>query len=475
MRRYRIPGLSLTVVERGRPTRSQGFGYRDREGRLPATARTVYGIASVTKSFTALAILRLEADRKLSVRDPVVRHLPEFGTPEPRWTRRITLHHFLTHSSGLPPLPSIYYASIRSFARDPPYDPRVARRVGIDPDHAPIDTYEGVMEFLRTTPYRMLGPPGAHFSYSNEAFGLLGAVVERVTGQTFESYLEEALLRPLGMRSTTFDTGIMRRLPEVSTPYSPKRTGSRHGLVPATDWWEDTCLRAAGGLRTNVEDLARYVGMFLDGGRVGRERLLPARSIERMLTPQVEIFPGLGYGYGFAVRPDYHGNPIAFHDGGLPGVSSIVALLPKKGLGGAALANAEQVPAPGVLMAALNERLGLPLRTPLRDVPARVGSHRPLREYAGWYCSGEGIWARVTPLPDGLRIDYCGIENTTRDLRFRTAGKDRFVARRRGLSGEIRFERNRNGTVWALFTGWRLVRRRDPRDLPRARTGGIVW
>jgi CubicO group peptidase (beta-lactamase class C family) len=475
MRRWKTPGLSLAVVQRGRPLTSQGFGFRDREGRLPATPRTVYGIASVTKSFTALAILRLEEEGALSTSDPVVRHLPEFGTPDGRWTRRITLHHFLTHSSGLPPLPSIYYTSIRSFGRDPPYDRRVARRVGVDPDHAPIDTYEGILEYLRTARYRLLGPPGAQFSYSNEAFGLLGAVVERASGRTFESYLEESVLRPLGMRSTTFDTGIMRRSAEVTTPYSPKRTGGRHGFIPASDWWEDTCLRAAGGLRTNVEDMARYVEMFLNRGRIGRERVFRPRSIERVLTPHVAIYPGLGYGYGVAIRPNYHGTTVAFHEGGLPGVSSIFAIAPQKGLGAVVLANAEQVPSRQVLRAALNERLGLPLTTPLQDIPPIRRSHTPLSGYTGWYCSGEGIWVQVTPSRNALRADFRGIELTARGLRLEPAGQDRFVLLGLGPRAEVRFERTAHGRVWALFLGWRLLRRREPRELPRARTGGILW
>ena len=160
MRQGRIPGLALGLVRGGRTVLARGYGFRDRAHRAPATPDTIFGIASMTKSFTALSILRLQEDRKLRVTDPVVRHLPEFRTAEPRRTSRITLEHFLTHSSGLPPLPSIYYTSGRSIARDPPYDPRVARRVGIDPDHPPIDTYEGLMEFLGTTRYRLLGPPG---------------------------------------------------------------------------------------------------------------------------------------------------------------------------------------------------------------------------------------------------------------------------------------------------------------------------
>jgi CubicO group peptidase (beta-lactamase class C family) len=108
MRQAKIPGLSLTLMRGGRTVLSKGYGYRNVREREPATPRTIYGMASMTKSFTALGIHRLQESRLLKVTDLVVRHLPEFVTPEPRWTRRIQIHHFLTNSSGLPPLPSIY-------------------------------------------------------------------------------------------------------------------------------------------------------------------------------------------------------------------------------------------------------------------------------------------------------------------------------------------------------------------------------
>jgi CubicO group peptidase (beta-lactamase class C family) len=478
IRRAKIPGVSLGVVHHGRRVVELGYGFRDREQGLPATPRTVYGIASMTKSFTALAILQLQERGLLRVTDPVVRHLPEFRTPEPRRTRAIQLHHFLTHSSGLPPLPSIYYTSARSNARDPAYDPKVARRVGIDPDHSPIDTYEGILEYLATTPYRLLGPPGAQFSYSNEAFGLLGAVIERASGRPYERFVEDEILRPAGMHSSTFDTGIMFRLPEVTTLYSPNWTHPKQGWSASQEWWEDTCLRAAGALRTNIEDLFRYLEIYLRNGRVGRERIVSPDSLAAMLRPAVEIQPGLSYGYGIAVRPDYHGHLLAFHSGGLKGVSSMFAVVPELGLGGAVLANADSVPSERLLEGAMNQRLGLPLGTPFIPVPPRsppLPSQRSLREYAGWYCSGEGIWTKVTSRRGHLRLDYRGIEVTTRGLKLVPLGADRFRVRVGGSTGHVEFVRNPAGRVWALKTGWRLVRRRDLRELPRARRGRMVW
>ncbi len=476
MRRWKVPGASVGIVERGRRTVFRSYGYRDRERRLPVSERTVFGLASVTKSFTALALLRLQEEGKLSVHDPVVRYLPEFGTPDPRASRKITLHHFLTHSSGLPPLPSIYYTTVRALHEDPPFDPRAARRVGIDPDHAPIDTYAELMEYLRKARYRLLGPPGAQFSYSNEGFGLLGAVVERVTGRTHESYLEEAVLRPAGMRSTTYDPGVLFRYPEVTVLYSPRRTGRRRGWAPSETWWSDTCLRACGGLRSNAEDLARYLQIYLHEGRVDGERVVTARSVRAMTQPHVPVEGGVSYGYGIEVRPDYPGSPIYFHSGGLPGVSSHFVVAPRRGVAGVVLTNAEGVSAPRVVMAEVNARLGRPLDTPPFAVPRPIREpDRPLREYTGWFGSGEGIWVRVTAAGAQLRLDFRGIELVVEDLRARPAGHDRFVVRFGGAPGEVRFGRDRRGRVSSFFVGHRWLRRRTAAERRGARRGRTVW
>lgn len=475
MRRWKVPGASLAVVERGRRSATRSYGYRDRELRLAASPRTVFGLASVTKSFTALAILRLEEEGRLSTRDPIVRHLPEFGTPGTGTTRRITIHHFLTHTSGLPPLPSLHYTAARSLARDPAYDRREARREGADPDRPPIDTYEQMMDFLRTSRYRLLGPPGRFFSYSNEGFGLLGAVIERASGRTYESYVEEEILRPAEMRSTTFDTGVMLRCPEVATLYSPKPTGTRHGLVPSQTWWEESCLRACGALRSNVEDMARYVQIFLNAGRVDGERIVTPASIQKMTAAHAEVSTGLHYGYGVVIRLDYHGTSLVYHGGALPGVSSFFAVAPRRHLGGVVLTNVANVRPELALMSEINARLGLPITTPIEEVPRTIEPGPFLREYEGWYGSGEGEWFEVRALRNVLWLDFHGTAGKLRGLRLRAAGHDRFVYRFGGKAEEARFERDRRGSLWAVFHHWRLVRRRPAKEFRRARKGTTVW
>ncbi len=473
--RRRIPGLALGLVAGDRTVLARGFGFRDVAARAPATVHTIFGIASMTKSFVAMALLRLAEHGALRISDPVVRHLPGFRTPEPRRTAKITLAHLLSHSSGLPPLPSIYYTAARSLSRDPPYDPRVARRVGIDPDHPPIDTYEGLLDYLATARYRLLGPPGAQFSYSNEGYGLLGAVIERTSGERFERYLEEEVLRPAGMRHTMFDTGIMLREPEVTTLYSPNWHRPKGRLVASQEWWEDASLRAAGSLRTHVADLMRYVGIYLHGGRAGRERILSSASLEEMLRPRIEVAPGVAYGYGLAILPDYHGHLVAYHGGGLKGVASEFAVLPRDGIGGAVLANADGAPSHLALHAGINRLLGLPLATPFEEVPRGRRHPGPLGEYAGWYASGEGIWCRIRPQRAGLRLDFRGIEYIDQGLRLRPVGDDGFALRKGGESRYFRFLRDERGKVRSVHLGWRWVRRRSVPELRRARTGGIVW
>jgi CubicO group peptidase (beta-lactamase class C family) len=474
-RSEKIPGLAIGLIRDGRAVLSEGAGVRDRERDLPATPRTIFGLASITKSFTALTVLRLAEHGQLRVRDPVVRWLPEYRTPNRAWSRRTTLHHLLTHTSGLPPLPSIYYTASRSFALDLPYDPAVARRVGIDTERRPIDTYEGLLEYLATERYRPLGPPGARFSYSNEAFGLLGAVIERVTGRTYESVLDEEILRPAEMRSTTFDHGIMLRAPEVTVLYSPNRRRPQRGLVGSEIWWEQSCMRAAGALRSNVEDLTRYVELFVRGGRVGRERIVAAASLDRMLRPSFEVQPGQFYGYGVMVQPDWHGTVVVQHSGGLPGVSSNFAALPRKGIAGVVLANREQANATRVLRGALNVLGGWPVDAPYVDAPPVAPARSPLRAYEGWYCSGEGIWAQVRARRDRLRVDFRGIEETERNLTFRPAGADRFVLRSRGAWIPLGFLRDRSGRIEAADLGLRILRRRTAVERRGAARGRMVW
>ncbi len=475
IRRGAVPGLIFSAARAGRPTLTRSYGHSDAEDRVAPTPATVHGVASVTKSFTCVAILQLAEEGRLSVQDPVARHLPDFGLPDSRATRRIRLHHLMTHTSGLPPLPAIYYEMARSLRLDESFDARACRRVGIDVDRPPVETYPELLAYLRRERFRLLGPPGEVFSYSNEGFGLLGAVIEVVSGERYERLLEDRIFRPAGMRQTTFDLGVVRRFADVATTFTRVRRVKRFRTVPAPAPWEMSCMRAAGALSTNVEDLLRYLEMYRTGGRIGEARILSARSARAMTTPYVEAEPGKYYGYGLSVAPGYHGATVIGHSGGLKGVSSYVAAIPERGITAAGLSNFDLAPTGAVVHAAMNTLLGLPPAEPLVRYRRRRHAGRPLSAYEGLYGSGEGIWVRVQARRRHLRLDFTGIEILARGIRAYPYDRDAFVVGKRYQPGTVRFVFDGGSRPSSVALGWRVVRRRSEADWDRVARHPLVW
>ncbi|MBX5476970.1 MAG: beta-lactamase family protein, partial [Clostridia bacterium] len=331
---YGTPGASVAIAEDGRMTYHHGFGYRDAEERLPITPDTVFGIGSITKSFTAMCIMKLQEAGKLSVYDPVVRYLPEFRTPDPELTRQMTIHHFLTHTSGLPPLPSLMRALARSMREDPDVDqPEARKRIE---EAEPVDTYEQLLECIANTPFELLGPPGEFFSYSNDAYALLGAIVARVSGQSFTEYLRKEILEPAGMTSTTMDVPEGPAFPDVSSLYIEKEKDGKEWIKKSPVWWQAPAMDAAGFLRSSARDMLRYLEIFRTGGRVGDRRILSEESVREMTAPRVQVSPTMYYGYGLMITPDYHGVTLVEHGGNVKGVSAYMSVVPERGWTGVA-------------------------------------------------------------------------------------------------------------------------------------------
>jgi hypothetical protein len=153
-----------------------------------------------------------------------------------------------------------------------------------------------------------------------------------------------------------------------------------------------------------------------------------------------------------------------------------VAVLPKKGITSASLLNLGGAEDSGVaVQAGINFLVGRPLSEPLSDIPPNPPKPSTFREYAGYYCSGEGIWFRARALRTGLRLDFIGVEFTQKNLRVAPNGHDEFILGRRGRKGYVRFERDTQGRIWAAFVGWRLTRRRSVREMALARKNRLVW
>jgi CubicO group peptidase (beta-lactamase class C family) len=273
-----VPGASVLVVRDGKTVVRRTYGLSNMEDNVPATPASNYRLASVTKQFTAAAILLLAQDGKLTVDDRAKRWLPSL----PAAAERITIRHLLTHTSGL-----IDYEDVMEGATLPLRDADVLRLLEIHD--------------------RLNFQPGSAYRYSNSGYALLALIVERASEQTFATFLRNRLFVPLGMNNTVaLEEGI-------STV--PNRA---YGYTLASDGWKrtDQSLTSAvlgdGGIYSSIDDLARW-DAALNG-----TRLLTAESLREAFTPATDTdVAGAKYGFGWFLKDGrmYHtGETIGFRN-----------------------------------------------------------------------------------------------------------------------------------------------------------------
>lgn len=466
-----VPGVAVAASQDGRLVYERGFGWADRERQAPIDGETLFGIGSITKSVTAVAILQLAEQGRLRLDAPASAYLPELSEFLAPQGPGLTLHHFLTHTTGLPPLPLLTSAMAGSMALDPTAQDQLAHLA--DLGLPPADDRATYLDLLRRLPFPWLGPPGRWFSYSNDAYGLLGAVIERVSGTRYEDYVQRHILEPAGMSRTLFDAKRLSSLDNVATLYA--RTARSDGSedpslpVPSPIWREAPALVAAGFLKSTVRDLLRYLTLFADGGVVGGARLLEPASVRTMTHGHVAVRPGYDYGYGLGVTP-YRGLTVIGHSGGLKGISAYVALVPERRWAVAVLMNLAEVAASRVGAALINCWLGLDPDAPLTAIPPTTPPD-DLSPYLGRYYSGEDREDIEILARDGALV----LHTADAEQILRAAGPEVFVA---GSGNEVTWvqPRRRDGRVFAVMVQTRTLPRRclwDEVGYPVLRPAGV--
>lgn len=397
---YQIPGIAVGLGQDGEPVYTGGFGYRNVEQQLPITPDTLFGIGSITKSFTCVAILQLAEAGKLSVDDLVTRYLPEFRTPNAEYTKHMTIHHFMTHSAGLPPLPTLGHALAKSVEGDPAAESSSSSKASAK--QAILNTYEELMDYIASLDFELLGPPCQTFSYSNDAYALLGTIIERASGQSYVEYMDSHILRPAGMSRSTFSPEVAACDADAATLYA--RRGDDDGEVYAAPiWWDAPTMLAAGFLKSTTSDMLRYAEIYRNGGVVGDERILSAESVGRMMKPYIECDPDRYYGYGLMITPNYHGTMLVDHGGALKGIAAQLTVLPEKGITGVALANLAGVPSFDILLGAINERLGLSVDSKRVEFAFKETPSADQEKFAGEYSSGEDMNVKISGVDGELQ------------------------------------------------------------------------
>jgi CubicO group peptidase (beta-lactamase class C family) len=378
MDRMRVPGLAWGVVIDGELVRSGGMGVRETASAAPVDADTVFRIASMTKSFTALAILQLRDAGTLSLDDPVTRHVPEFASVSlpTSDSPAITIRHLLTHSEGLP--------------EDNPWGDRQ------------LAVAEETLSawLLKGLPFST--PPATAFEYSNYGFALLGRIVANASGMPYDDYVTRRILQPLGMTSTAFD---QRNVPSarLASGYRPAETG--WVLEPSLS---HGAFGSMGGLFTSARDLGRYVAFMSsawpprddeDNGPVKRSSLREMQQGQRLSSfdvsrgaPDAPISAAArAYGYGLEARTDCRVRHLVAHGGGLPGFGSNMTWLPEHGVGVLVMANRTYAAGRAVARVILERLAASGALQPRRVVPspALVRAHDRITALVNRWNDGE--------------------------------------------------------------------------------------
>jgi|WetSurMetagenome_2_1015567.scaffolds.fasta_scaffold20460_4 CubicO group peptidase (beta-lactamase class C family) len=308
VRRFNIPGASLAIVEGDQIVHARGFGKARPDGETP-TPQTPFFIGSLTKSFTALAVMQLVEAGKIELDAPVQRYLPWFRVADPQASAQVTVRHLVNQTSGLPMLPGMTNLA--------------------DVDHRP-DAAERQVRALSTL--EITRPVGSKFEYSNLNYNVLGLIVEAASGESYEDYIQRHIFDPLDMRHS-YTSKAKAQLDDLAmghrfwfgVPIAARNLPVPRGSLPA------------GELISSAEDIGHYLIAQLNEGRYGSAQILSSEGIDEMHRPAAEINEmGMSLGhYGMGWISEGAGESrIVSHSGIVPDFGGFMALVPeqKKGM-----------------------------------------------------------------------------------------------------------------------------------------------
>ncbi len=311
-----IPGLSVAVVKDGQAIYTKGFGYADKEGGIKATANTSFYIASSTKSFTGLMAALLDQKGIIQLDELITAYLPAELFPEEANARQVKIRDLLTHTTGMENGP-------------------VTMRLAFTGDHS-HDRLKELLQYCEPTQKGY-----GHYQYSNFGYNLYGIILEEKTGKPWQDWMEELIFEPLGMdRTTAFMSKAKKGGWPVAAPYSGL-PGDVERLYLEK---KDNTMQSAGGLITTAEDMARWLAVNLEKGKMDGKQAFPAGLFDTAHGRLVETgseFPPFTrehYGLGWHIGK-YDDYTQLHHFGGFAGFSAHVSFMPEEGLGIAVMIN----------------------------------------------------------------------------------------------------------------------------------------
>jgi CubicO group peptidase (beta-lactamase class C family) len=324
MRTFEVPGLAVAIVKDDSVVVAKGYGVRKLGSPTPVDERTLFGIASNTKAFTATALGVLVDEKKIEWDAPVIRYLPSFAMFDPYVTRELTVRDLLVHRSGF----GLGAGDLLWWPPSTYNRKEIAHRLRFIP---PATSFRSA------------------YAYDNVLYLVAGEVIEAVSGQSWEDFVSTRILTKVGMTGTNVRHSAAAAGGNIAATHA-EVNGTVRPIAP----FDSDNTNPAGGINSSAEDMAKWLRVQLSGGRLADGSRLISESTARQLTtivtpipigdPPPELPPlkmnFRGYALGFEIR-DYRGHKIVLHTGGLPGYVSRVAMIPDANVGVAVLTNQE--------------------------------------------------------------------------------------------------------------------------------------
>ncbi|HEX5734905.1 MAG TPA: serine hydrolase [Blastocatellia bacterium] len=321
-----MPGFAIAVVENQKIVYAAGFGIKNLSTREPITTQSLFHMASITKPFVATSIMQLWEKGKLDLDAPVVKYLPYFRVKDERYAT-ITVRQMLSHISGMP--------DVEDYEWDKPqYD-------------------EGALErYVKSlTDKSLVATPGAKFQYSNMAYEVLGDVIAKVSGESFEDYVKRHIFEPLKMQSSTLL--VKKASPQFLT--TPHVVGSSYDVEVSKVFPYNRMHSPSSTLYSSVLDMSRWAMANLNRGELDGKRILKSTTYDLMWKPAGEQFQQIGISW-FLRKHKEHAT--VGHSGGDTGFVSNLVLIPDKSIAVVMMSNFDRAPLGLLTQAALDVALG---------------------------------------------------------------------------------------------------------------------
>lgn len=437
-----IPGMVLIASHKGKWMFEKYYGYRDVEKQLPVTCDTVFGVASITKSFACLAIMQLVDAKKLCVNDPVQKWIPQFELPGNANSSEVTIHHLMTHTAGLPGLSAVHEVRAESIKRDPDGEYLFEE---IPKSNLHVRTVTQMMETIAESKTSVIGEPGEMFNYSNESYAILQEIIERASGESFLDYMDHHVFDPLEMTRATFLTEELAKMDDVTELYAYSKDEDRH-VFHSPAWWDVGEIYTNGSLKASAADLMNYLEVYRQKGIVDGEEILSKESVKMMTHPHVTTPNDIQYGYGLTIGQEA-GVQVFGHGGGIKGVSSFMLVAPKEELTICVLINIAEAAAEDMALTAMKHLLQL--QEEQEEDQTYELSMKEAKRYIGKYESAEGQKVHVLRSNDDtltIRIDH-------NEIRLKPIGQHTFLT----PDGKKVVFIEKDHEIIAIFRGLRYI------------------